>query len=869
MTILDEIQKWAEGIPDWQREAIGRLYAKGALDIVTDDDDLYAILKSTRGISDPLGRKPQPLDLAERDRRAADLPLVQLVGIKNLANVNALAADCALSFSPSGLTVVYGPNGSGKSGYARVLKRACRARDSREVILPNAALSRRPAEKARAELDILKGSDPFTTKWIDTEVSPTELWSISVFDASCAHAYVDNQGDFAYMPDGLDLLAKLGSACQRMKGRLQDELRVNIPNLTPLTQLARETQTAAGKLVASLSATTTHGEIDALAGLSTEETDRLSEVSRTLAVPEPRQQANALRQQAERFDLFTRRIREQLASLSDERATTLHSLIDASRTAVNAANLAAAGFKEKVGLLPGTWSDAWKELFEAARTFALQSVPVQSFPALTVGDPCPLCQQPADVPAIERFATFDRFIQGESEKRAREARAAAKDAFVSFRALDPNIGLDAALRKELLTHSESIVNACDVLSETLATRKTAIIAACAENGDWSQIPLLNTDPSCDIDAISVELRRQASNLDAASDDNARRILYAEKADLEARRLLGDLKTVAIDAVSKMALQASLNACLADIATDAISRKSTELTQTLATEALMAALNDELNALGVSRVRVAMKPQSGLGKASFKLVLELPGKMAARDVLSEGEQRAVAIASFFAEIGLSGTRGGVVFDDPVCSLDHCHREAVARRIAKESLKRQVIVFTHDLFFLNVLMDQARQMNIEPACRTLRRVPAGFGVASDELPFEGASAADRIGILKQMQVDCARFNKNGDEDRYKQGTRILYARLRETWERTVEEVLLQGVVMRFRKGVETNRLRRVTVEDADVQIVTENMGKCSTYTGHDGALEADVSIPEPEDVLADILALESWRKAVDLRSKNTRR
>jgi len=42
---------------------------------------------------------------------------------------------------------------------------------------------------------------------------------------------------------------------------------------------------------------------------------------------------------------------------------------------------------------------------------------------------------------------------------------------------------------------------------------------------------------------------------------------------------------------------------------------------------------------------------------------------------------------------------------------------------------------------------------------------------------------------------------------------YFRLRMTWERAVEEVLLREVILRFRKGVETNRLQGVVVEDGD--------------------------------------------------------
>ncbi|MGE0305691.1 MAG: hypothetical protein AB7N61_24620 [Acidimicrobiia bacterium] len=65
----------------------------------------------------------------------ADLPgapavpaSTELVALRDLSGVNALATDQQLTFGAGGLTVIYGDNASGKSGYARVLKTAVGAR---------------------------------------------------------------------------------------------------------------------------------------------------------------------------------------------------------------------------------------------------------------------------------------------------------------------------------------------------------------------------------------------------------------------------------------------------------------------------------------------------------------------------------------------------------------------------------------------------------------------------------------------------------------------------------------------------------------------------------------------------------------------
>jgi ABC-type cobalamin/Fe3+-siderophores transport system ATPase subunit len=56
----------------------------------------------------------------------------------DVSAVNNLTPGQTLAFAPAAITVVYGNNGAGKSGYARLLKRICRARHS-EVMLPNMA----------------------------------------------------------------------------------------------------------------------------------------------------------------------------------------------------------------------------------------------------------------------------------------------------------------------------------------------------------------------------------------------------------------------------------------------------------------------------------------------------------------------------------------------------------------------------------------------------------------------------------------------------------------------------------------------------------------------------------------------------------
>ena len=139
ISILQDILGWAKGLPAWQSDAIARLFAKQVLS-QEDLEDLYALLKAEYGIPDPKGRTANKLSDDQIPAGTQANTHVELLAIKNLRHVNAIAENQRLAFGAKGLTVIYGDNGSGKSGYTRVLKRACRARDQSEPIHPNAYL---------------------------------------------------------------------------------------------------------------------------------------------------------------------------------------------------------------------------------------------------------------------------------------------------------------------------------------------------------------------------------------------------------------------------------------------------------------------------------------------------------------------------------------------------------------------------------------------------------------------------------------------------------------------------------------------------------------------------------------------------------
>lgn len=861
MSLLQEILNWSRSLPAWQGDAVARLLAKQTL-TVEDQNDLFALLKSANGIPDPNGRKPNPLTADQIPAPVKATTHIELLAMKNMRHVNAIAENQHLSFSPAGMTVIYGDNGSGKSGYSRVLKRACRARDQMEAIYPNAALPASMTGKAEAVFDIKIDGLEQEVYWTDGKAAPEELSSFAIFDSRCARAYLDKEDDFSYVPYGLDVFEGLAKVCKQLKTTIETEHRQSAPDLTVFSPLHGDT--AVGKLISGLSAKTTPAQVETLATLSQEELTQYSALDKSLKENNPKEKAAQLRLRARRVSTIATNAINKGALVDHTVVAKLRELADSYRAAQSAAALAAKQFKEGESLLPGTGGEAWRALFDAARKFSIESHPDKAFPELGTDSPCPLCQQPLAEGAA-RLERFESFIQAEAEKTSQERRLALYAEYKPFIANILTLNIDDVTYGEIEDLDPQLAKDTKVFEQSLAARQEAVKAAVISH-EWEATEQGLANPAERFQALADKLNAEAETLEKASDEKARAALQQQFAELDARVRLSQVKDAVVLAVTRLGHQAKLSRCLSDIKTTAISRKASELAEKVVSKELAEALNREFRMLGVGMLRVSLQSRSDRGKALHKLRLELPQSRNPGDILSEGEQRAIAIGSFLAEVGLSDGKCGIVFDDPVSSLDHRRRERVSKRLVQEAAQRQVVVFTHDIYFLCLLAEEAKLAAVPIVTQSLTRRAEGFGVVDPELPFEGKSTSKRIKALKAQHQTIAKLHRDGEEQQHQRQTVDAYFRLRMAWERAVEEILLREVILRFRKGVETQRLAGVVVEDGDYAQVYAGMAKCSNYA-HDKALQGGVAVPDPDELLADIMALDAWRETIEKRGKMT--
>lgn len=855
---LAEILKWSADIPAWQRDALRRLCSQTKLE-PADLTSLVAICKAAE--------QGTPLDATHIRDPAASHAVVSLGALHGLSNVNALAPGERLSFGKAGLTVIYGDNGAGKSGYARVLKQLCRARSPKgDAILPNIYAS--TSGKPSASVEFYIGGQKRTASW--TQGTPTDamLSAVSVFDSRTANVHVENTNDLAYTPLPLRILAGLAQACQDVKAKLAAEIEA-LQEQTPAVLAKPEcgSETEVGKLIAALSGKTNSETVEKLAGLNTEEEARLQTLVTDLA-SDPTRTLRQLQGHETRLKTIIDNLERLAGIVTEETRTGLHEAHTRFETARRAAATASADlFADEP--LPDIGSDVWKSLWEAARGYSRASAyPGKGFPVTDTDAHCVLCQQPLSEEASKRLSSFEAFVQDESNRREEEAETAYDEALQDIASKGIPMGdvpsIIALIRDDLGQQSLATSVRREIL--VMGWRLRAIL----RTHRLDTLPNLPPAIAVSLNPLRTALSGLATRMEVLrSEANSpqRTALVAERDGLADRKWLGVVKSDVFAQVTRLKAIEAIEKASKNTTTNKITTLSARIAQALVTNRLRGRFAIEIDKLGVAGLAIELQQaKTSAGVPYFQVRLINKPSEPVGKVLSEGEHRCVALAAFLAELSTIDAQSAIVFDDPVSSLDHLHRDRVAARLAEAGQTRQVIVFTHDMAFLLLLDEACRATKDRDATpvtyRLISRGGDNSGFCHQDPP---ASVMPLDKVLEGMKAHLANvkiLHERGDQAKWLREVTSFQDQLRTTWERAVEEVV-GPVIRRLSRKVDTTGLIKLTVlTNGDCTIMREGFGRCSALL-HSQPGEINPLLPAPTVIQAEIDALEKW--IADIRAR----
>ena len=857
---LAEIVAWSHSRPKWQRDALRRLCEKEMLDDTDFDELTEMCIREGKGAI-PLGVEhvPDPC-MANAD--------VSLRTIRRTKNVNALKPGELLTFAKAGLTVVYGDNGSGKSGYARILKKMCRARVVRndERILPN--IYAETDEPQVAEVEFSVGGKESAAKWFPDQPGAPALSSVGVFDCQTANMHVDEKNDVAYKPFPMLVLERLAAACREVMKRIEQSIEKYQLQGAEVAIRQFHEGTEVWKLISNLSGATSVERVRNLAQLG----DQERATHRSLGADfsdDPEKVAGRLQSQLSRLRTFDERIRGLQKTVSDEQIRYLESSRVQFRSAQAAASTAAEDLFSG-DPLPDIGSEAWHELWEAARRYSEQhAYSGSAYPFVSDGARCVLCQQDLSEEATSRLSRFENFVQEETKRREKEAEATYQDALKAT--ADAEVPYQDILAVESLIRDEigdeELAASAARAAQTLSRRMEVVLRYHADGED--SVPLPNAYP-WPAEAIARCCAAMSERLAAAQDpgkSDERKRLHAEFKELEDRALLAAIEDRVDFEIQRRRAIDRLEFLLKETATNRITKKSGEVAKRLVTNALQDRFAEEFSKFNLPNLKVELGTESRYGVPLFQVRLSGKPKISAGDVLSEGEFRCVALAVFLSELATTGSRSAIVFDDPVSSLDHAHRELVATRLAEEGKHRQIIVFTHDLAFLFALDRACIEKGAYIARKCVERSAEFSGIVRQDTPL-GAQPVHRAikGMWKNLDNVKHHYQK-GDPLNWEVAASGLQAQLRITWERAVADAV-GPVVKRFDPKVNPGGLAKVAALDPDdCRIVRQAYGRISKLV-HSSPETVNPTVASPDRVSKEIEALENWVADLTARQKKSK-
>lgn len=789
------LARWANNGDEWVRHLVGRVLATGKA--ASGDDVAYAVelFRQTKGLAKRT-LPPEPELAVEEVADDAEAPL-SITRLSDVTGVNALVPGAVIE-PHEGLTILYGENGTGKTGYSRIFKALAGSRTADEILGNVIGSEDSPIAAA---LEYTVGGVTAELAWAG-EFSVTPFTHMSIFDSPAVNFHVDDDLDYVYVPTVLSLFNHVAAGIRQVQLHF-DEYRKELTKSAPSLLARFPKDEVVYPEIEALGASTDLVDLKShvVTGADTEQ--QVEELQTTIGAL----QSNSLSitlgnfQRQQRVLAQAAAIQQRIAAFDGHAYNA--SLAKLAELKADRESFRTTFFAEAD--LPAEPDDTWEGFIAGGAEYAKHLAEIDSHD----DSRCLYCRQPLDESAwglVAKYSDFllDKLGQGiktEQQTVVTLARALAGEQADELRAYIKEF----AEQEERPAFFGQIV----AIDAAFAFAEAAIKSSSAVE----LTTLAAVDPlveSLDADVAAVDAAVTTTQGQVTNRESTLREKKKELLDLQVGVELGK-SWAEIEAAVVRAKEADRLGLLAKRIPPVL-RALTDLAKNasdqLVNESFDALFNEECEALRAPILKVEFIGRQG--KAQRRKVLS--GKHRPSKVLSEGEQKVLAMADFLAEARLSGISAPVIFDDPVSSLDHRRIDEVADRVARLADQTQVIVFTHDVLFAAALIARFEKSK---RCR--------FYQISDEggkgkvTPASGPRWDSISELAKKVNatIDTARKEEGDARDAL---IRTGYGWLRSWCEVFTEMELLKGVTQRYQPNVRMTTLTDINIAELPGAIET---------------------------------------------------
>ena len=834
---------WANRQDDWARAVVAEVLSSRTSLSGEARDELRKIFLAEKRLSDARPRAvPRLVDEAHVSGGATTFRLIRL---RDCQNVNRLIGNQEIVFGPR-VTILYGENASGKTGYVRILKRVSGVRGAQRVLPDITALEAGPPA---AEIEYEIDGEARTLQWRD-EPGLQPFNRITVFDTPTASIHLTDSLEYVFTPADLSLYEVIHAEINALRKDLGDEIESRRP---PRVDFVAEFKpgTEAYAMVQTLGVGTSLSQLEALATVSEQDRGAIRELT---------QRVDALRPETSRATM--RKLTKQI-SIIDQVLPIVHAMesfrshdFSVKRTTLKAAEGARSSeLNTVIDSDLGESSASFQAFLEAADSF-LRSSGRRDYPSDE--DRCIYCRQSLEFASRELLQRYRVFCEGSSAELVKRLQSDVAEQYRVVTRADPTgaIGALGSVDGDALRVDDGVGARLRQFLESLTEVRSDGIE-------------VEVDRLAGVVATAESLRIELSSLRTRLDED---LSTASVSNAERERLLAEARKQLDERSDRLTLGRHFVALREFVQYEVWLNKATThlrgfqgVLKTL-TEASKQASEQALQRDFESRFRrecralrapaVAIQFPGRQGRTIRSKTLSPGYDLDA--VLSEGEQKVLALADFLSEGLLRDGSSPIVFDDPVNSLDYRRLHEVVDRVVELSQDQQVVIFTHNVWFASEILGRFEKNPDAYKFYEISDVDGSKGVVSSRPRPRTDSISDTKSEVERV-IAAARDSTGEDRE-----VRIerAYDAIRNWCEMFVEQEVLCSITERYSPHVGVTKLKNLKIsrmKDASDEVMSIYEKSCRQLKSHSQPRET-------LNVRATLQELESdWSDALECRKK----
>jgi energy-coupling factor transporter ATP-binding protein EcfA2 len=834
--LVDFLWDWADGHGDWAKLLVSKIVVTELPLSVQDRGEVYDYFLVSLGLKTDLPK----LDI-KKPQFCASAKKVTLKTISGVAGVNKLAAGQTINFGTN-LTVLYGENGSGKTGYGRILKALGYSYDPSVSILGNIEKAR---ENKAAKIEYTVDGTDGEYQWDDTG-KDENLSCISVFNNSCVSISLSESRGLLVSPIGFHLFNMVTDELNILSNLHQAEFDKYPLRYDWFEQL--HPGTPQEQYISAIKNSSSIPKLEQLAKFTEKEqqlldakTEELKNLNKALFETE----IASLNVQSIELSQMIGAIAANAVIISKdiwEELVQLDKGIDALE------KKASAGLNElgeKNGL-QFYQSEEFKKFIKAADQY-LKLLNIDEYPDSE--SKCLYCTQAlASEKSRELLASYKSIMNDNSQELIKKAVEAKTKIIETLKRVVSNnrfntqiFGLDEgglpSQPEEIVTYNTQLTELREIFFNSKAHAEYIF-----EFDHNPTLQFLNARK----ETVDTALEQKKAILATIKEQETK--VEGDLNELLDRKLISDKVDAIKKVIDNKGIVSKLISGKTSFNTRGISTKTTQAREELVEQNFENLFQKELKDLRKSSIKVELS--FGTTKGQSKLQQRIHNSFSLGEILSEGEQKAIALAEFLTELQLDSSKGPVIFDDPVNSLDHHLIDDVSRRLVKLSQERQVIIFTHSILLFNNLLAETDLPIYKGVLETkFYDVKTEFNVTGyvSENEGKGSSSTTYLKKIKNI-LQNAKSSGRTEADIAAE----CFGILRSAIEIGVEHHMFEGVVKRYQKNIALTKLisvRGLKLDEHKVKI-NEIYERCCGYTNAHSNPETVVGEPRIAELEHDL-------------------